>query len=287
MKINVPTSLHRGLLHPETLLPVGSSQGAFGPAEIQLSRIATDGGYSESDSYLQSLIADLQNGGVAGDCYAILDAMWLSGFVQKDGADKVSKIYDLSFPKDFAGYYDLFQNVGADQQQWTGNVYDGHASISITSSGNGTYVTATNSELESPGVYIEAACTSQNAGPAILINTTNLLVQFDGTGTGITLYTGSFYQPGINTMSIPYRLQLTLGTSAQVKQNGTVISSANSGGLSTGGSNSISVGGDAGNAQHLEGDFIYMLMARPEITADQKAHIESVMASYFPGIVNP
>jgi hypothetical protein len=286
MKCNIPTSLHRGFLWPERFLPVGAG-GSSSPAELQLLRVASDGGFSEDDQYLIDLVADLQDGGVAGDCYAILDAMWLAGFVQKDGADKVSKIYDLSNPKTGDIYYDLLQSVGADQQQWTGNVYDGHASISITSSGNGTYVTATNSELKDPGVYIEAACTSQNEGPAILINTTNLLVQFDGTGTGITLYTGSFYQPGINTMSIPYRLQLTLGTSAQVKQNGTVISSANSGGLSTGGSNAISVGGDAGNAQHLEGDFIYMLMARPEITSDQRAHIESVMASYFPGIVNP
>jgi len=92
-------------------------EGADDLVAAQITRIQADGGTIVSEEWIRKAIWTLKNQGIYANCKFLADA---NMGVKKDGANAVSKLYDLS-----GNDNDATQGTAANQPVWTANVQGG------------------------------------------------------------------------------------------------------------------------------------------------------------------
>lgn len=122
----------------QNIILAGEAPAGDSDAQAQIARITADGGVVTDPTFLSSFIGDLK----AAGCYTLFDSLYIPIACKKDGADRVSKLYDLSLPKTGSVYYDAVQNTAANQQLFQANQIDGKPWVLFDPLRTGGYLSA-------------------------------------------------------------------------------------------------------------------------------------------------
>lgn len=254
--------------------------------DIQQARIAADGGVVTDAGFLSSLITDLK----AAGCYTLLDALYIPIACKKDGANRVSKLYDLSLAKAGTVYYDAVQNTAASQQLWEANKIDGKPWVTFDPLRTGGYLSAPIVPYTGyPSTYFIVARAVDNGNhKAIFGRMSNVdrldVVNYFSPGVVFWIGVASFTATTDSTTAG----QLTClfnGSASTCRRKGTQIGSGD-----TGPSNSLSnlqFGiGDYRTFWPLDGSVAFAAACCRAITTPQRSAIESLLnTKYYPSTI--
>lgn len=265
-------------------LRIGGRRGGVrydASALVQFARIEADAGQVEDKTFVSRIIAALKNGGAAGDCYALLDAMWLPSASKIDGARKVSKLYDLAPAKSGSVYYDATQTTAINQQSLTSAAsgLDGKAVVQFNRSSAGVYVTGTIETKAQPlHVFAVARRDGADIGSGIIDATGTTARSYYEGGNLIAIYGGSFVSSGTTASTWGQFTFSINGASSAIRRARVQRVAGNAGALGTSGTLQL------GRSQtyYHNGPIAAWLLVRQSISTAQRDHIESVLATYYP-----
>ncbi len=255
-------------------------------ALLQQSRILADGGSLTDLSFLSSFITDLKAG--PGNCYTLLNVLFIPIAIKKDGADKVSRFYDLSTSKS-GSYYDITQSNASLQQTWQDNQIDGKPWVMFDSSLSGYAASGVASIAQPATTWV--ICRKDGGG-----STHRLLLagRTAGAGPNLILYANN----ATNIAAYPGTSDVTVATNqATLGQFTVLLSGASSNirrkgaSLGTGGSGTQAVtqyvlGADFNGTLPHSGPIAFCATARQSVSTAQRDHIEGLLNStYYPSTV--
>lgn len=262
-----------------------SLPGLDSDAQIHANRIIADGGIVTDLNFLSNFIRDLK----IGNCYSILDGLWIPIAIRKDTANLVNKIYDIGPRKNIGnGYYDAGATSAVFYQIWEDGQIDNKPWIRFDPS-KGGYSHSGMIAKTQPGTII-AIFRRDHTGSSTKVDiihgstgSATWEISYYFSASSVSMYAGSpTLSANTDQMTLAQITAKYNGSNSYLRRKGTTIGQGTTGSqdFNTG----FFLGGTNTGTDVMDGPIAFWLIGT--MTDDQMYYIENLLnTKYYPSTI--